>query len=292
MRRRQTLAVLCVALLLASGVSSPAQAFSSSPGDCLVSPVIDCDTNNTGTDVTIDGTNDTTVDTPEPPPPPPPPTNDGTDGGGNGGGGDNTDTEVIYDPRCEWHPGVPRPDFCFDADDDTEDEDVEDDPEPPTVVTATQVLSFAPPTPSVSSEPDGVAIVGMPMNVVVPVSASSSSGNLLGFPVTVHFTPELLDLDYGDGTSVEVAAESATWESLGQAEFTATPTSHAYQQRGTYTVTARVLSSAYVDFGQYGTVPVTGLVTSPASTTSIRAVTADTALVDRTCAENPTGPGC
>ncbi|MGO1411066.1 MAG: hypothetical protein ACTHU7_06480, partial [Microbacterium sp.] len=76
-------------------------------------PTDSCDVNNDGTDVVIDGTNDTTVDTPDPPPPP---TNDGTDGGGDGGsggggGGDNTDTEVIYDPRCEWHPGVPRPDF-------------------------------------------------------------------------------------------------------------------------------------------------------------------------------------
>ncbi|WP_119696498.1 hypothetical protein [Microbacterium halotolerans] len=283
---------IAIAVTIANGIlGAPTPGISLSAGCPITGPTDTCDVNNTGTDVTIDGTHDTTVDTPDPPPPPPP-TNDGTGGGGDGTGGDDTDTEVVYDPRCEWHPGVQRPDFCFDTDDDTEDEDVEDDPEPPTVVTATQVLSFAPPTPSVASEPDGVAIVGMPMNVVVPVAGGSSSGNLLGFPVTVHFTPELLALDYGDGTSVEVTAESATWDSLGQAEFTATPTSHAYQQRGTYTITARVLSSAYVDFGRYGTVPVTGLVTSPASTTSVRAVTADTALVDRTCAENPTGPGC
>lgn len=263
-------------------------------------PVENCNWDNTGDDVTVTiGDTDTWLpDPPEDPVPPTrdDPTTDGTgDGGSDGGGGDGTGDDGTSDPvntpYCVWEASSFL--ICPDGDDDEEDTEEEpDDPEPPTVVHASEVLSFAPPTPSVTSEPDGVGIVGMPLNVVVPSGPSNSSGSLLGFDVTVRFVPELLEIDYGDGTAVEVGAGTASWDELGQADFTATSTSHAYSERGRYTITANVLSRAAVEFVGYGTVPVTGLVRSPAAATSVRAVTADTALVAHTCAEAPSGPAC
>lgn len=292
MRKLRNLAVslLTAGLLLVPAVSASA-------AGCELLPGSNCTVDNVDTSVDVGVDHHETTD----PPPPPPPTGDGDngtgDGGGGGdgrGGGDGTDVNPVNDPRCNWGPGAPTPDFCFTDPEPEEEEEESDDepPTPPTVVTASQLISFAPPAPKASSEPDGITIVNMPTNIVVPTAASSSSGVLLGFPVTVRFVPEHLAIDYGDGASVTVPAESARWSDLGQAEFTATATSHAYAERGTYSVSARVLYSASVDFGPYGTVPVTGYVSSAAATTSVRAVTAETGLVDKTCVENPSGPGC
>ncbi|WP_105565719.1 hypothetical protein [Microbacterium halophytorum] len=280
------------ALAISVAPAGPAYSVSLLGGCGGIYPGSNCDTDNTGDDVTV-----TVDDTwlPDPPDDPRPPTHDDPNSDGNGGGGgdgtgDNGGNDPVNTPFCVWESSVFL--VCPDGDDDDETEDEPDEPEPPTVVHASDVLSFAPPTPTITSEPDGVGIVGMPLNVVVPSAPSSSSGSLLGFDVTVSFVPELLEIDYGDGTAVEVDAATATWDDLGQAEFTATSTSHAYSERGKYTITANVLSSATVEFVGYGTIPVTGLVRSPAATTSVRAVTADTALVAQTCAENPSGPAC
>lgn len=278
-----TLLVILLGIVNFGGASFSLSATAATTA-CLVAPVVDCSVGNDGNNVNVGGD----VDQNDDPPPLPPDGNDGSSGensgdGPNGEGGSDDD-------RCEGgEPGGPNAGNCRGV---RHEDDDEDDQEPPTVVTSSQLLSFAPPAPSITSEPDGVAIVGMPMNVVVPAATTTSDGILLGFDVLVRFTPARIAIDYGDGTSAQAPPGSATWESLGQAEFTATETSHAYEERGTYAVSARVLYSAVVDFVGYGTVPVDGLVSSASAMTSVRAVTADTGLVDSTCAENPGGAGC
>ena len=219
-------------------------------------------------------------------------TGGGGTGGSGGGSGDGGPDRYIPTLPCVEYPKPLGRDREWCPIDEPEAEEPAQEVVIPDTIDVSELLHFTPPAPSVASEPAGVAIVGMPMNVVVPAKASSSSGTLLGFPVTVAFTPERLAIDYGDGSTAQVAADSASWDSLGQAEFTPTSTSHAYAQRGRYTVSVRVLSSAVVSFGPYGTVPVDGLVASAAAQTTVRAVTADTGLVDETCAEDPHGPGC
>lgn len=49
--------------------------------------------------------------------------------------------------------------------------------------------------------------------------------------------------------------------------------------------------AAAVDFGT-GWRPVPGYVSATTSGYDVRVVEVKTALVDRTCLENPTGPGC
>jgi len=295
---RTVLIALLIAVCMISGGTPSASTAERMPCGTS-SPMGNCDVNNGDDDVNLGGwVNDGNN-------PDPPTGNDGNEGNGGGGGsggggggtgggggaGDGSDEGGVW--WCPDNGESPLPPECVWIEDDDDDPDNEtEDPLPPTVVTSTEVISFAPPAPTVTSEPKGVAIVGMPMNVVVPTEATSSSGSLLGFPVRVSFTPEQLEIDYGDGSSATTAADAGSWGSLDQAQFTATETSHAYAARGRYTITVRVLYSATVEFIGYGTVPVSGLVSSSAATTSVRAVTVDTGLVDETCAENPTGPGC
>ncbi|MDI6943517.1 hypothetical protein QMO46_08410 [Microbacterium barkeri] len=172
----------------------------------------------------------------------------------------------------------------------------EEDPEPEAPVipplTERDVLTFAPAPPSVTTEPAGIAIVGMPMNVVAPAQEHVAGGSLFGLPVTVTFTPASFAFDFGDGTVQTVGSGGSTWNDLGLPEFSATETSHAYAARGSYGVVVSVSYSAVVDFGVWGVYPVDGLVTATSAGSPVRVVEAHTALVEGSCVENPAGPGC
>ena len=118
------------------------------------------------------------------------------------------------------------------------------------------------------------------------------AGTLLGWEVTVRFVPAGFVFDYGDGATTRSTTGGASWQRLGQAQFTPTPTSHVYGERGTYPVSVSVQYAASVDFGSGTWRPVAGYVTATTTGYDVRVVEARTALVDRTCVENPRGPGC
>jgi hypothetical protein len=175
-----------------------------------------------------------------------------------------------------------------------EPEEEEAAPEAPVIPTITErdVLTFAPAPPPVTTEPNGIAVVGMPMNVVAPAQQHVSGGSLFELPVTITFTPARFSYDFGDGTVETTDSGGSTWQQLGLPQFSATPTSHAYGARGQYLLTVSVAYTAVVDFGVWGVYPVEGLVTSTAPGASVRVVEAHTALVEKSCVENPAGPGC
>lgn len=159
-------------------------------------------------------------------------------------------------------------------------------------VTAHDLASFAPARPALGSEPEGVGVVGMPANFVASASAQTIGGTLFGRPVTVQFTPAAYVFDYGDGATARSASGGASWETLGQAQFTPTPTSHAYAERGTYQASVTIEYAAAVDFGTGTWFPVRGVVTATTAGYPVEIFEVRTALVDKTCAENPAGPGC
>jgi hypothetical protein len=159
-------------------------------------------------------------------------------------------------------------------------------------VTLADLASFRPATPSLSGQPAGFAVVGMPANLVAEASVQSIPGTLLDWDVTVRFTPVAFEFAHGDGTSGVHGNGGATWEQLGQAQFTPTPTSHVYRDRGMYTVAVTVRYAASVDFGTGSWRPVPGYVTATSGGYAVRVLEARTALVDRTCTEDPNGPGC
>ncbi|WP_183042522.1 hypothetical protein [Microbacterium sp. AG1240] len=158
-------------------------------------------------------------------------------------------------------------------------------------VTASDLASFAPAKPSFDAEPGGAGIVGMPTNFVASASTQTLTGTLFDRPVTVRFTPSAYVFSYGDGSSARSASGGAAWTALGQPQFTATPTSHAYGSRGVYVAVVSVEYVAAVDFGT-GWRPVIGVVTAAGAGQRVEIFEARTALVDKTCAENPSGPGC
>ena len=157
--------------------------------------------------------------------------------------------------------------------------------------TLTDVASFAPAGLGLTDEPDGVGIVGMPVNFVVTATTHEQTGELFDLPVTVRFTPDSVVFSYGDGATRTAADGGRSLSALGLPQFSATPTSHAYAARGTYTASALVRYAAEVDFGS-GWVPVPGLLAIPTANATIDVLEARTALVDRTCIEDPAGVGC
>ena len=157
--------------------------------------------------------------------------------------------------------------------------------------TLTDVASFAPASVPVVDEPDGIGIVGMPMNFVAATDTHQSTGALFGLPVTVRFTPDSVLFTYGDGDTRTAPTGGHTWVQLGLAQFSPTPTSHTYTERGTYTASAVARYTAEVDFGE-GWITVPGLLEIPTTATTVSIVEVRTALVDRTCLEDPHGPGC
>lgn len=153
------------------------------------------------------------------------------------------------------------------------------------------LASFAPAPLALDDEPGGAGLVGMPVNFTVAAAGHEQTGTLFDLPVTVRFAPEAVLFSYGDGTSRTSADGGQSWAQLGLASFSATPTSHAYAARGSYAASAVVRYSAAVDFGR-GWISVPGTVEIPTGAAEVRVFEVRTALVDRTCLEDPSGRGC
>lgn len=177
----------------------------------------------------------------------------------------------------------------------TDEEDPEDPtaPDPPPIpeITLTDVARFAPAAVPIGAEPGNAGIAGMATNFVAAASVQTSSGTIFGLPVSVRFTPVAYDYDFGDGTSASFTTAGVSWQELGQAQFTSTPTSHVYAERGTYTATLSIRYAAEVDLGG-GWFPLSGQLSIASGPQEIRIFEAHTALVARTCGESPGAPGC
>lgn len=158
-------------------------------------------------------------------------------------------------------------------------------------ITITDLAQFAPAPATLAGEPDNVGIAGMPTNFVTTASATTQSGTLFGRALSVRFTPTAYDFHYGDGATVTTTTGGASWAALGQAQFTATSTSHVYQDRGTYDADVDVRYTAEIDFGT-GWFPISGELTTDGPPQQIRIFEAHTALVAHTCTERPDSPGC
>lgn len=186
----------------------------------------------------------------------------------------------------------PRDDNCSPANPTTcfEQPDVPAEPTIPQPTLA-DVARFAPASVPLVDEPDGVGVVGMPMNFVVDAQTHERTGTLFDLPVTVRFTPASVLFVHGDGTSRVSDGGGRSWATLGLAQFSATPTSHAYTARGSYTASAVVRYAAQVNFGN-GWVAVPGLLEIPTTSGDVQIFEVRTALVDKTCLENPDGGGC
>lgn len=213
--------------------------------------------------------------------------------------GDRRGAETVYPGGLtfeEWIERCPYDSVCRGATPVTDDDDdAEAEPADPAVdiTTATigDVASYAPASPAFRGEPGDVGVVGMPTNFVVDARTQSVDGEIFGVPVTVRFTPVSYLFHYGDGSSRETTTPGRTWAALGMPQFTATPTSHAYADPGRYTARVEIRFAAAGNAG-FGWFPIAGLLTVDSESAGIRVVEVETALVDRSCDEDPGGPGC
>lgn len=273
---RRVLASLLLGLLAGSPVglttSNECPAWKQLAGQCGV--------HNTGNEIVIDGSKDS---------------------GGEPGGGSPGD-DVWYPPDDVGTPEKPF-DFqqclddwdsyirCFRATEEDEPDEEEEEATAIPVITITDVARFAPAGSVVTGEPDNVGVAGLPTNFVATASAHTVDAELFGFPVSVRFTPSAYDFSFGDGTTATTTSGGATWSALEQAQFTPTPTSHTYRERGSYDARVDVRYTAEVDFG-VGWFPIAGEVTATGATQEIRIFEAHTALVAHTCQQAPGSPGC
>ncbi|UNK69877.1 hypothetical protein [Microbacterium sp. H1-D42] len=158
-------------------------------------------------------------------------------------------------------------------------------------ITITDLASFSPEPGILAGEPDNLGVAGLPTNFTTDADVHTQAGELFGFPIQVRFTPATYTFLYGDGESRASDTAGTSWDDLKQAQFTPTDTSHSYAERGTYDASVDVSYTAEIDLG-VGWFPIDGQLTITGATQEIRIYEAHTALVARTCDEQPTAPGC
>lgn len=176
----------------------------------------------------------------------------------------------------------------------TEDEDAVIDADgAATVVTISDIASFAPRAAVQFMQPDRWMVVGLPTNFYAQIDRHVVSGTLLGQPADVRFTPRAYNWSYGDGTTALSGTPGNTWQALGLAEFDPTATSHVYTVEGTYVIDLTVLYTAEYRWAGGAWTPIAGHVELPANPLVAEATSdAVTVLVDRDCTRAPVGPGC
>jgi len=162
----------------------------------------------------------------------------------------------------------------------------------PTVVSLRDIAAFRPAAPGNDMEPGGWAVVGLPANFVAAASAQVVPGTLLGQPADVRFTPVGYRWLHSDGSAVESSGPGATWAQLGQKEFTATGTSHAYAEAGEYTATLEVALAAEYRFGGSAWQPIAGTLSVASDPARVLVGELDTVLTRGDCTAAPGDPGC
>lgn len=165
-------------------------------------------------------------------------------------------------------------------------------PGAPPRLTLSDIAHFRPAQPRALMEPNGWTIAKLPTNFYSIDRQHDQPGRVLNFPITVRFVPVSYHWNYGDSTSNRLSAPGTTWQALGRAAFSPTPTSHVYQETGNYRITLSVSYAPYYRFDDLPWIRIDGLVHRPANDLHIRVGTMQTYLVAEHCAENPTAPGC
>ncbi len=285
--RRIVAALVAGTLMILLTVALPSHAYAASGSGCtaLQQTTVGCPT-NTGTSVVVDGSHTTPGRPSTPTRPNTTPIRDSAPTGPA-----PSDPRSVEFGQClnSWDDQI----ACFLAtqpDDPTPDDDADPTPSIP-AITITDLAAFAPASAPLTAEPDNAGVAGLPTNFLFAPTTHTTDGTLFGYPVSVRFTPTRTDVHHGDGTITTTTDPGATWDDLGQAPFTPTPTSHTYTQRGEYTAHAVTYYTAEINLG-VGWYPIPGELTTTGTPQTITIYEAHTALVAHTCSQTPTAPGC
>jgi len=159
-------------------------------------------------------------------------------------------------------------------------------------ITLSDLANFVPQAASLTSQPRGWTVVNLNTNFIAGASAHVVGGSLFGRSAEVRFTPHAYDWNYGDGGAQTTSVAGARWDVLGLREFSPTSTSHVYGSEGSFTTSVSVRYGAEYRVGGGAWIPVSGEVSSSATTTVVIVQGADTVLAARDCTASRTAPGC
>lgn len=159
-------------------------------------------------------------------------------------------------------------------------------------VTLRDIATFHPAPHEHTAEPAGWAVIDLPANAIADVDTVTRSGTLFGRPVDVRFHPVAYQWAYSDGGTVNSGDPGATWADLGQAEFTATPTSHVYRSKGEHTARLDVTYVAEYRFDGSAWRWIDGTLTIEGAPQRVLVGEFDTVLVTGPCTTHPDSPGC
>lgn len=159
-------------------------------------------------------------------------------------------------------------------------------------ITLSDLANFVPQAASLTSQPRGWTVVNLNTNFIAGASTHVVGGSLFGRSAEVRFTPHAYDWNYGDGGTQRTSVAGARWDALGLREFSPTSTSHVYGSEGSFTTSVSVRYGAEYRVGGGAWIPVSGEVSSSATTTVVIVQSADTGLAARDCTAGRTAPGC
>ena len=145
------------------------------------------------------------------------------------------------------------------------------------------LASFSPQNISLSSQPVGWGLVGLPVNFIASASTHVVTGSLFGQSTEVRFTPRSFQWSFGDGQSATTALGGSRWDQLGLSEFSATATSHSYAQAGNFTTQVIVHYGVEYRIGGGAWTAVSGEVNRDATTSIVVVLNADTVLTAGDC---------
>lgn len=169
-------------------------------------------------------------------------------------------TRCVYDCQPTATPAPPVPEV---------------EPSAAAVDIEREVARFVPKDGRISSDPDGVAVVGERTRLTARVDAVTRDAEILGRDVRVRFEPlRFVWTIGGERRETEAAA-----------------TDYSFTERGSETVQVTPGYRASLDAGD-GWRELPGVVDGPALQTTLRVVEVRSVNVGESCDDDPDGPGC
>lgn len=151
-------------------------------------------------------------------------------------------------------------------------------PTPPSSLS--DVAQFAPGDGSFVQEPAGWSLPLLPMNLFSTAQSITESGELLGWPIEVRFTPVSYRWSMGDGATRVGSNPGNSW---GSRQFSTTATSHVYELSGDYLVSHWVTYEASYRFDGGSFVSLPGQITRSGGQRIVEVLSVTPVLVDRGC---------
>lgn len=152
------------------------------------------------------------------------------------------------------------------------------EPTPPQSLS--DVVQFAPGATSFVQEPAGWSLPLLPTNVYSTAVETTQSGELLGWPIEVRFTPVAYRWTFGDGST---RLNRIPGESWGARQFSSSATSHIYELSGDYRISLEVSYEASYRFDGGAFLGLPGEITRSGGEQSVEVLSVTPVLVNKGC---------